>query len=161
VSAEVASAEQSGSSAPEPTSASAGSGASDPGAGGSSGDGGGGSVGGAPSEGAGGGSEGSGGGVGSATDEAGGEAGEAEGAGGTEGASAQAEKGRLSIQSRPVAKVYIDGEDIGQRTPVINHEVSPGKHQIQLVNEEFGLNRTMYVDVAPGESKKVINTPDK
>jgi serine/threonine protein kinase len=73
----------------------------------------------------------------------------------------KAAKGRLSIQSRPVAKVYIDGKDIGQRTPVINYEVSAGKHRIKLVNKEFGLSRTMYVTVEPGEAKKVINTPDK
>jgi len=65
-------------------------------------------------------------------------------------------KATLQINSRPVAKVFIDGKDTGQRTPLLNYEVEAGKHEILFVNEDFGLERTKYVHVKPGETEKVI-----
>ncbi len=63
----------------------------------------------------------------------------------------------LNISSRPAAKVHIDGKDTGQYTPLLNYEIKSGKHEIKLTNEEFGLDKTYYVDLEPGESKKIIN----
>ncbi len=65
--------------------------------------------------------------------------------------------GTLSIASKPVARVHINGKDTGRYTPIINFKIKAGKHKVKLVNEEFGLNKTYYVDVAPGASEKLIN----
>jgi serine/threonine protein kinase/uncharacterized membrane protein YgcG len=65
--------------------------------------------------------------------------------------------GTLTIGSKPVARVHIDGKDTGRYTPLINFKIKAGNHKIRLVNDEFGLNKTVYVEVKPGENKKVIN----
>jgi serine/threonine protein kinase len=65
--------------------------------------------------------------------------------------------GVLTIGSKPTARVYIDGQDTGRYTPLMNFKVKAGKHKINLVNPEFGLNKTYYVDIKPGDSKKIIN----
>ena len=65
--------------------------------------------------------------------------------------------GVLNIASKPAARVSIDGKDIGRHTPVLNYEISAGKHKISLTNKKFGLDKTYYVDLKPGETKKIIN----
>ena len=37
----------------------------------------------------------------------------------------------LSINSRPAARIYIDGADLGD-TPKLNHQVSEGQHSVLL-----------------------------
>ena len=63
----------------------------------------------------------------------------------------------LTIASKPTARVYIDGKDTGHHTPLIKYKVVAKKHKIELVNEEFKLKKTYYVDLKAGESKKIIN----
>lgn len=63
---------------------------------------------------------------------------------------------KLHIASRPTAKVIIDGEEVGF-TPLLGHELSPGTHRIELVNEKVGLHKTYEVDLKPGESERIIN----
>lgn len=65
--------------------------------------------------------------------------------------------GTLSIASKPVARVHIDGKDTGRYTPLINFKIKAGNHKVRLVNTEFGLNKTVYVEVEAGQNKKVIN----
>jgi len=65
--------------------------------------------------------------------------------------------GILNIASRPVARVYIDDQDTGRYTPILNFKIKTGKHKITLKNPEFSLDKTYYVDVGPGETKKIIN----
>lgn len=66
--------------------------------------------------------------------------------------------GFLYIQSNPVARVYIDGKDTGRYTPLLKFKLSAGKkHRIKLVNAEFGLSKTYYVNVQPGKKKKIVN----
>ena len=65
--------------------------------------------------------------------------------------------GRLTIGSKPTARVYINGKDTGKYTPLLNVEMKAGKHKINLVNPDFGLNKTYYVEIEPGDSKKIIN----
>jgi serine/threonine protein kinase len=67
----------------------------------------------------------------------------------------------LSIASKPAARVIIDGEDTGRYTPLIGYKVSATKHKIELVNDEFGLRKTYYVTLKPGEEKKLINKPEE
>ncbi len=63
----------------------------------------------------------------------------------------------LTIGSRPAARIYIDGKDTGKYTPLKDHKISEGKHKIELVNDEFNLRKTYYVNLAAGESKRIIN----
>lgn len=65
--------------------------------------------------------------------------------------------GILNIASKPVARVYIDDQDTGRYTPILNFKIKSGKHKITLKNPEFSLDKTYYVDVGPGETKKIIN----
>jgi serine/threonine protein kinase len=64
--------------------------------------------------------------------------------------------GTLTVQSIPAAKVYVDGEDMGY-TPLLNYELSPGKHEVRLKKKALGLNKTYYIDIESGGSKKIIN----
>jgi len=67
--------------------------------------------------------------------------------------------GILNIASKPVARVYIDNQDTGRYTPLMNFKIKSGKHKISLKNTDFGLDKTYYVDVSAGETKKIINKP--
>ncbi|MBN1944689.1 MAG: PEGA domain-containing protein [Bradymonadales bacterium] len=63
--------------------------------------------------------------------------------------------GRLSVGSRPTARVYLSGRDIGF-TPIRNLELAPGQYEVRLVNEEFGLDYTRSVQIRPDEEERVI-----
>ena len=66
--------------------------------------------------------------------------------------------GYLYVQSNPVARVYIDGRDTGRYTPLLKFKISSGKkHRIKLVNAEYGLSKTYYVNVKAGAKKKLVN----
>ena len=66
----------------------------------------------------------------------------------------------LTIASKPVARVYIDGKDTGRFTPLLNYKVDTDDHKIELVNKDFNLRKTYYVkDLEPGESRRIINRP--
>lgn len=66
----------------------------------------------------------------------------------------------ITIGSKPVARIYIDGKDTGRFTPLIDFKVSAGKHKIELVNNDFGLRKTYYVTLSDGESKRIVNKPE-
>jgi serine/threonine-protein kinase len=56
--------------------------------------------------------------------------------------------GKLSIDARPWATIYIDGKKIGP-TPIVNRDVPAGDHTIRAVAED-GTEKTMRVRVEPG-----------
>lgn len=62
--------------------------------------------------------------------------------------------GRLTINSRPSAKVFLDGKLVGT-TPVIRGKIRPGKHKVVLRKPGFR-PVTKHVVVRPGKSAKVI-----
>jgi hypothetical protein len=63
----------------------------------------------------------------------------------------------LNVQSRPAARVIIDGQDTGRFTPVIGFQIAPGPHRVELVNEEFGLRRSYDITIEPGRERTIIN----
>ncbi|RVU41000.1 PEGA domain-containing protein [Lujinxingia sediminis] len=65
--------------------------------------------------------------------------------------------GTVSIASRPAARIYINDVDTGNYTPLMNHRLPAGTHKIVLVNPEFNLNKTFYVDLKPGGEERIIN----
>jgi serine/threonine protein kinase len=73
----------------------------------------------------------------------------------------EADPGFLKVASRPAARVIIDGEDTGQHTPLIGHELSPGTYSVTLKNENFGLDKTYSVTIESGETETIINRSNK
>ncbi|AWV88144.1 serine/threonine-protein kinase [Bradymonas sediminis] len=65
--------------------------------------------------------------------------------------------GTITIGSKPVARIYIDGKDTGRYTPLIKFKIKAGNHKVRLVNEDFGLDKTVYLEVEAGENKTYRN----
>jgi hypothetical protein len=59
--------------------------------------------------------------------------------------------GLLRINSRPWSKVYVDNRLVGN-TPQTAISLSPGKHRVTLVSDEFELKRTLTVEVRAGKT---------
>ena len=67
-------------------------------------------------------------------------------------------QGFVRIQSTPWARVFIDGQDTGQFTPVAALPLSAGRHKVKLVNEELGASAEVNVNVVGGKTVKVSRT---
>lgn len=65
--------------------------------------------------------------------------------------------GSITVGSKPVARIYIDGKDTGRYTPLLNFKIKAGSHKVRLVNSDFGLDKTVYLKVSAGENKKFMN----
>ena len=57
--------------------------------------------------------------------------------------------GFLFIDSVPGARVFVDGVELDEGTPVLSYPTSPGSHTIKLVNDKHGLTRSYKVRVEP------------
>ena len=66
-------------------------------------------------------------------------------------APAQKGQGLLQVNSRPWARVLLDGRFVGH-TPQLGLRVSPGKHHILLVNEQMDMHKAFDVTVPAGET---------
>jgi hypothetical protein len=65
--------------------------------------------------------------------------------------------GALRVNSRPWSQVYVDGRLIGN-TPQMNIPLPAGKHQLDLVNPQLGMKKSLAVKIKAGETMtKVIN----
>jgi len=60
----------------------------------------------------------------------------------------------VSVNSDPWSYVIIDGNRI-KTTPLRNHRIEPGRHQVVLQNPEAGLERRFEIEVDSGESKRL------
>jgi serine/threonine protein kinase len=58
--------------------------------------------------------------------------------------------GTLRVNSRPWSRVVVDGRLIGN-TPQMAIPLRPGKHTVTLVNPEFGVDKTLTVEIKAGE----------
>jgi hypothetical protein len=59
-------------------------------------------------------------------------------------------RGWVDVESRPVARVWLDGRDTGENTPLLTYELPAGEHTLRLVSEEHGLDRTYTFRVDAG-----------
>jgi serine/threonine-protein kinase len=59
--------------------------------------------------------------------------------------------GLLRVNSRPWSKVYVDGRPVGS-TPQTAIELTPGRHRVALISDEFDLKRTLTVEVRAGQT---------
>lgn len=65
--------------------------------------------------------------------------------------------GGLRVNSRPWSQVYVDGRLIGN-TPQMNIPLPAGKHQLDLVNPQMGMKKSLAVKIKAGETlTKVVN----
>ena len=64
--------------------------------------------------------------------------------------------GTLNVQSRPAARVMMDGTEIGY-TPIVGYTVPAGRHRIVLINEEFDMERSYLVNIEAGQTRTVRN----
>jgi hypothetical protein len=65
-------------------------------------------------------------------------------------AASSAATGTLRINTRPWSRVIVDGRLIGN-TPQFNIPLRVGSHSVNLVNPEFGLNKTLTIEIKAGE----------
>jgi serine/threonine-protein kinase len=68
------------------------------------------------------------------------------------------ENGRLTLQSRPWARIVLDGKDTGRFTPAADMAVAPGEHVVELINDEDKLSARFSVVVRPGMLTSVTRT---
>ncbi len=69
-------------------------------------------------------------------------------------ATAAAEPAFLSVNTDPWSYVEVDGQRLGP-TPQLRKELAPGRHRLRLHNPSEDLERTIVVDVSPGEHRRV------
>jgi eukaryotic-like serine/threonine-protein kinase len=72
-----------------------------------------------------------------------------------EATSPTTENGTLRVNTRPWSQVFIDGKSFGN-TPRMNLSVPAGTHTVTLVNEAFGIRKTVEVTIAPGKVETMI-----
>jgi serine/threonine protein kinase len=65
-------------------------------------------------------------------------------------------QGILSLGAKPPCEIYIDGANSGLHTPQREIKLSAGKHKITLVNNEFGIRETFYVEIKADQTEKLI-----
>jgi len=65
------------------------------------------------------------------------------------------ETATLDVYGNPPTPILLDGKPIGT-TPISGYKVSPGSHDVTFVDELSG-NRTMSVEVSPGEARAVTS----
>jgi serine/threonine-protein kinase len=63
-------------------------------------------------------------------------------------------RGRLDINARPWARVFLDGKHVGY-TPLSLERVPAGRHVLRLVNPDIGVERKIGVMVKPGAVRKI------
>ncbi len=64
--------------------------------------------------------------------------------------------GAITLQSRPWARILVDGKDTGRFTPVADMPLSVGKHTIKLINDEEDLSATFPVTIKAGQTVNVM-----
>src|SRR5207302_331453 len=64
------------------------------------------------------------------------------------------EAARLTVGCSPVARLFVDGKDLGW-TPVLAAELPAGHHAIRLTNDALGVVKESALDLAANEVKKL------
>ncbi len=64
--------------------------------------------------------------------------------------------GTLTLGSKPVCDIFIDGSATGQHTPQRDIKLPSGPHRITLVNNEFGIKETFTVTIKADGAEKMI-----
>ena len=65
----------------------------------------------------------------------------------------------LTINSMPWANIYIDGKLVGS-TPISKHKLPAGSYKIQFKNPKSKIDKTIPIELKPGETKRLIEKFD-
>ena len=57
----------------------------------------------------------------------------------------------LRVQTRPWSKVFVDGRPVGT-TPLTGLTLSAGRHTLTFVNEDFGIRKTVKIEIEAGQT---------
>jgi hypothetical protein len=68
--------------------------------------------------------------------------------------------GMLRVQTRPWSKVFVDGRLVGN-TPLMGVELSAGRHTLTFVNEDFGIRKTVKIQIQAGQTLTQVLTLDE
>lgn len=68
--------------------------------------------------------------------------------------------GKLTVITQPWTMVYINGRRVKQ-TPLLNHELAPGRYQLTLLNQEAGIRHTEMVIIQEGRTTMIRRTQDQ
>jgi hypothetical protein len=60
----------------------------------------------------------------------------------------------MTINSKPVAEVSVDGKPTGKSTPLVNFPISCGTHRITFKNTDLMIERNESITVKPGRPFK-------
>jgi hypothetical protein len=69
--------------------------------------------------------------------------------------------GTLAVNSRPAARIVIDGKDTGKFTPQVGIKLPAGFHRVTLVNDELQIKRSFRVEIQPDTTTKLKAVPLK
>ena len=69
---------------------------------------------------------------------------------------APAADGTLALGSKPPCEIFVDGRDLGMKTPQREIKLSAGKHKITLMNNEFSIKENFTVDIKSGEATRAV-----
>jgi hypothetical protein len=72
----------------------------------------------------------------------------------TAGVAAADDPGYLSVDSTPVAHVFVDDVDTGSDTPLTHYQLQAGKHQLRLVGSD-GTTHTIGIVIVAAKEKHV------
>ena len=67
----------------------------------------------------------------------------------------QSEIGRLSVSSHPWGRIWIDGEDTGKTTPLVDYLLPIGKHEI-VIQPPGDKKMTAEAEIWPGETTSLV-----
>ena len=66
------------------------------------------------------------------------------------------EDGILMLGSKPPCQIFVDGQDIGKKTPQAKLQLPAGVHKITLVNESLDIEEDFSVRIRPGRTTRII-----
>ncbi len=64
--------------------------------------------------------------------------------------------GALAIGSKPPCRIVVDGRDTGLMTPQREIRLSQGRHQITLINDEYGIEDHSTVQIGAGSATRLV-----
>ncbi len=68
----------------------------------------------------------------------------------------EGDSGKLTVYSKPKGEVYVDGGALGATTPMINRELGPGRHEVQVKWENGQMSEVKTIRIRKGSKLKLF-----
>jgi hypothetical protein len=68
--------------------------------------------------------------------------------------------GTLQINSRPWARVLVDGKFVGH-TPQRSLKLAAGWHRVRLINEPLGMSKSLDIEIRAGQTARYVEMLDE